>query len=487
MLCVVLLCGCSSIFNAHSRKEPMMAFYSAGDYSSSVNMVDEWSESHEGTGDELMWRLEQGTIKFHAGDYKGSLEAFERAESIVEDFEARAAVSARDVGAETGSIFTNPNALPYKGFNYDLILLNTYKALVYFALGDPSAGRVELRRAYYRQKAAAERFRSEIESREEEIKEQRHENRKNNYKTSACSFGNLVKKNKRINTSYESLKKYSNEAYGDFVNPFTTYLSAISYLMDGNYGEAFVDFSNLYRMDRSNRLVQRDLVTVARNCGQRVPEELGDVEPHGYPLDDNIIYIIFENGMAPVLKEVKVQIILPPPIPTGYSGFAYPELLYTPCPSQKVSVCCGKRSASTVPVADMDAIVSREYIELLPLIITRTALAVVTKEIASYIAQEAAEQAGGAYAKWGTVVATSIYKYMFNTADTRCWETLPKEYQLTHIPIPESRKLAIALVGSAGVDTGKLELELKPGTGKAIVYVKSTGASAPVIKLFEFD
>ena len=77
------------------------------------------AERYKDTGDELMWRLEEGLSCFEAGEYTKSLAAFERAETIIRDFENRAEYNVRAGSAEVASAMTNPNAIPYRGFCYD--------------------------------------------------------------------------------------------------------------------------------------------------------------------------------------------------------------------------------------------------------------------------------------------------------------------------------------------------------------------------------
>ncbi|MCK5845570.1 MAG: hypothetical protein KAG97_12725, partial [Victivallales bacterium] len=154
---VLLVCatlaggGCSTFISARSQKATMMRDYESGDFKEAETIAAGFAKKRSGTGDELMWMYEEGSAKFAAGDYKGSIKAFEKAERIIYDYEHRATVSARDGLAETAAFFTTPNALPYKGNYYEKILLNTFKGLDYMALGDMSGARVELRRAYERQ------------------------------------------------------------------------------------------------------------------------------------------------------------------------------------------------------------------------------------------------------------------------------------------------------------------------------------------------
>ncbi|MBO4366250.1 MAG: hypothetical protein J5843_01200, partial [Clostridia bacterium] len=43
------------------------------------------------------------------------------------------------------------------------------------------------------------------------------------------------------------------------------------------------------------------------------------------------------------------------------------------------------------------------------------------------------------------------YRWVVNTADTRSWEILPKEFQLTQFAMPEDRKVSLKLNGGDGV------------------------------------
>ena len=481
VLSLVLTTGCSSIFTARSQKEELMKVYVSGDYEKAVTLVNKKTEAREGTGDELMWRLEQGKIKFDTGDYKGSLEAFERCEALIKDFDDRAAINAREAGAETGSAFTNQNALPYKGFNYDRILLNTYKALDYFALGDASGANVELRRAYERQKEAEKKFADEIKKQEEENKKEGANAGKQ------VTFEGLEKEHPEIKKSFDDMKSQSNKTYGSLMNPFVTYMSGMRYLLDKNYPEADVDFRNLYKMDVENPLAQQYYVTTSQYMANKIPKELASVKPFSYPLDTNTVFIIFENGIAPALKEQKFQIILP----TGYSGIAYSDLEYFPVSIGGLEIKDSSgNSFKTVTISAMDSVVSEEYKEIFPGMITRLVISTVVKEAATAAAIAAASQSGGtggAVAVVFTVVGTSVYKYTFNTADTRCWQTLPREFQVAQIPRPADGILKIRATSLGGAMVSAEPVEVKIEKKRAIIHVRQPGGGNISARVFEFE
>jgi hypothetical protein len=137
-------------------------------------------------------------------------------------------------------------------------------------------------------------------------------------------------------------------------------------------------------------------------------------------------------------------------------------------------------SWETLPIADLDKVFGAEYHQLLPMIIVRIAISTIAKEVASYAAVYAAEKAGGTGAMLGAYVATGVYKYLFNTADTRCWQTLPAQVQAIHFPKPEDGKLTVA------VGQHRREVTVAPDKKFAILYVKSPEPGVCSIHVFEF-
>lgn len=474
-----LFCSCSSVFTARKVKEPMITAYLSGNMDEAQRIADDFSSSREGTGDELMWRLEEAKIKFDAGRFSEALKAFEKAEKLVNDFDERAKISARDAGAEAGAAVTNQNALPYRGFICDRILINAYKSMCYIALGDIAAGGVEIRRMHQKQKEALEYFEREIKRAEEEIKAKQQE-MSPQAKSSSGDFDSIVSSNSDLKKSTEEVKKLSKKIYGDFINPFSLYLSAIVYLMNHNYNEANVDFRNLHMALPESELISRDFVSASKAIGSRVPDELKNIKLWDYPLDKNIVYLIYEEGIIAALREEKIQIILPPPIPTGYSGIAFPVLETFPYSGSQFEIIADGQKYVPAVISEMDSVFGSEFNVIFPYIITRLVISTIVKEAAAYAAQMAAKETGGDLAKWGTVVGTSIYKYMFNTADTRSWQTLPKRYRIIHFPKPKDGNLTI----SHGQN--KTEIKLKETTNFAIIYVRSQSEHFCNINTFEF-
>ncbi|RLA25079.1 MAG: hypothetical protein DRQ62_03565, partial [Gammaproteobacteria bacterium] len=369
----------------------------------------------------------------------------------------------------------------------DRVMLNAYKALNYFALNDAAGAQVELRRMREAQKQVVRKFNDEIRTSQKEIEAQNHKNQQESRslgnKNTSVPFSTIVK-NPAVNKAYTTSANKANKLYGSLANPFVSYFSALGYLLENNYGEALVDFRNLYRMNPDNKLVQKDYVTAAKRIGSRIPPELSGVKPYDYPLNSKIVFVILFNGRAPALKQEKFQIVLPY---VGYTGIAFPRYEYFPAllPGLDIDYLYNNQenSARTELISDFDAIMSQEYHDKLPSMITRLVVSTLTKEMASYAIVQAARRSGSE-AEIAAYILTGTYKFMFNTADTRGWETLPKEVQVTHMPIPDDGVVRISPAGSASQST---EIVLKNDTNIAIVYVRALTANKLIYKLIELQ
>lgn len=471
--------GCSSINSARSQKEEIMSYYSAGNYKKAGELSNEKLQDRLDSGDQLMWMLEDGTAKFAAGDYRGSIDSFDKAEAVVDDFENRASLTMRRIGAEIGAAYTNPNALPYKGYYYEKILINIYKSLDYLALGEFDAALVEIRRARFRQKQAEEEFTDEISREEQKLQEQEIQKEAKQANMAPEQILSI----KEIKNDIEEIKSHSNKLYGNYVNPFVTYMSALGYLAESDYDGAVFDFKNLYRIESSNEVIQKDYVTAAEKSGAELPAELNSVKPYQAQLDNNMVYVIFANGLSAARKEKQIELILPY---VGYSGIAYPVMEYFPNDISHVNISTSTgENIKTVQICDMDAIVSQCLEEELPRMITRLVISTIAKEAATIAAEEAVRRQGNDLAWIGTIVAMSIYKKVFNRADTRCWQTLPKEYQIAQLPKPQDGILTIGLVSKSGLNTSNAVINLKKDNSNIIVFILSNGYGTLEIKQME--
>jgi len=99
-----------------------------------------------------MWHwLNLGRLYQSTKNYDKSIEAFGKAEAILDEYETRAEVSFRNVGSGMGSLLFSKGAETYYGKGYERTLMHTLNGLNYAMLGNFEGATVEMRKMEKRQ------------------------------------------------------------------------------------------------------------------------------------------------------------------------------------------------------------------------------------------------------------------------------------------------------------------------------------------------
>ncbi len=492
-LCFILLSGllfftgCSTLISSRYQKKEAMRHFSGGEYRKSAEIIDSYTKAREGTGDELMWYLEDGTVHFVIEDYPGSLKAFEKAEDTLTDYENRATFNLRNAAAEAGAAYTNANALPYTGLFFEKIIINTYKAMNYLAMGNPDAASVEIRRARFRQKMAQRQYEIDL------IEEYQYEAPK--YKgTKIPGFSpESILKNKKVQEDLKWIKKHSkNFDYGNVVNPTVTFFSAIDFLAQNEPFKALFDFRMLYRIDPSNPMFKRCYVSLLKQLGEHVPQKLQSAKGFDFPLNKKVVYVLFEDGLVPARKEKLFELILPPPV--GYIGIAYPIMEYFPSDAAHLQITNEKgQQYRTRVVGDFGDISSFALDKQLTEIITRAVAGAMVKEATSITLQYTAKHIGnniqagaGDIAQLIVFAIMQVYKKTFNRADVRCWQTLPKQVQAAVFPKTGHGIFKLSVKSKDGRIMNSANVNVGRNDSITIILVKSNGFDTMRLKIFDF-
>ncbi len=469
-----ILAGCSSVVNAHKQKEDMMADYLNGDNAGALDEIEYklrepawYNTSVVGTGDELMWRLEAGSMNFHLGNFEECLEQLRIAEDMINDYDERAEVSARDLGAETGAALTNLNALPYRGYCRDRIALAVYKALAYLGTGNEEAFHAQIRRLRNEQKKVQDDYSRFFEQEKARLDEEKAKNPEEAKKADA--LGSIEKltgspDNAAFKNNMAKVKKVANKGYGNFLNPVAIFLSGLGSVRDGEYDNARIDFQHLSEAMPNNPLFRQYYVTVLNKAGREIPESLADVKPFDFPLDRDCVFVVFGNGRTAALEESAIYF----PVMA-----AWPVCAFYDAPFQGLEAEADGKKYSSMILADMDGILAQEFEERMPAMIMRIVLNTLIKEAAYYAgiaviaAQKDMDPAVQAAALATVAIGGAAYRAAMNTADTRGWEILPKEFQLTQLPMPENRivKLKLNLTGGNAI----VQEQLLPAHCKSVI------------------
>ena len=390
--------------------------------------------------DSVVWLLEQGSALRANDQLEESNYAFDRAEKRIKFFESQAKLS---LSKETTALVANLAAVPYQGTGYDKVMLNTYQALNYLQLGQTRSALVELRQANEAQKSELTRNTRRITSAR---------------KSASQLNSNILQTEKNINTQavLSRLQPSLNMDYGPFVNPFTDFLYALCLwsLADDQNENALVSLRRISATLGSPSFISDEIELVDKLLSDKNHSDL--------------TYVIFETGVAPIRKEIRLDIPLyDRDLP--YVGAAFPRLE----PRGRLissSVAIGKTKTDATRICDMDEVIGQDFRSELPGVIIRTIASAVLKASTT-------KQVGDKNNDLG-IIAGTAYQIFSTKADLRTWTSLPKAFAVTRVETPNNRKLTL-LVGSQ-----KSEIIVNPGQVN-VVYIKGFAHDAP-LKIHQF-
>ncbi len=321
------------------------------------------SNRKDPTGEDLLWALQLATIERIRQNYQKSTEYFDKAEDMLKYYDEQ--FKGGDI---VGSTAVNENVIPYRGEEYDGVMVNTYKALNFMAEGKMDLARVEFNRALDRQRRAKEKFVEEINKLNAEMEKNQQQN----------AFAKSTAENP---TTHDLLaQKYPNlynfQAYPDFVNPFATYLAGVFFNLVGDHAKAVDLLKESYGMVGNNPFIAEDLSVTEKvlNGGGRL---------------ENTVWVIFENGLGPVKEEFRID--LPLFIATSqvkYVGIALPKLEFRNQAYPYLLVNSDGKEYMTLPVADMDRVVQTEFSKDYGGILIRAIISATAKAVAQYALEQ---------------------------------------------------------------------------------------------------
>ena len=444
----LLATGCKT----YQEQNRVIHYWQQGSLTNAAVEATKQADKNANNKDAIIWRLEQGATLRANGQYEDSNKAFDAAQEKMDDYAQKAKVR---LGQESGALLSNQAELDYEGRSYDGIMLNTYMALNYLALGEPDKARPELIRAYQRQQDAVQ----DNQKRIQKVQDEAAKNKDSAAIQRAQNDAGLQSQIQNASTNLNNLKPYA-----AYVNPFTVYLDGLFFMTDAadssDLERARKSFERVTEMAPDNHYVREDLAMV-------------DSLISSQPLAPTT-FVIFETGCAPVRDQVRISI---PIIVTkvSYIGAAFPTLKPQGNYISSLTVTAGGKNFDTSLVSDMDSVIGLDFKNELPIVITKTIAATVVKGVAAY----AANQAAGQQNEWAGLfmqIGTAIYQAAVNIADERTWTTLPKQFQVCHFPTPPDRKIELKTPGE------RQNMPVTIGDGIInLIYVKSINANSPLL------
>ncbi len=392
-------------------------------------------KSDKPAGEDLLWTLQYASAERMCGNYPASTDSFDKSENMLKYYDEQS-----KLGDVIGSTIVNENVVPYKGEEYDGVMVNTYKALNFIAERKFDLARIEFNRALDRQRRAKENFNAQIRKLEQNIQKQNTKNKKFDVKATIDDPNTYA----LLEQKYPSLSQF--KAYPDFVNPFATYMAGLFFTLVGDYDKAEYLLKESYGMVPENTCIAEDLLATDQALSA------------GRPIE-NMVWVIFENGLGPVKEEFRID--LPLFLVTGkvrYVGLALPKLTFRDHAYPYLTVRTENATSRTKLLADMDRVVQTEFSKDFKAIFTRTLISATAKAAAQYALEDQDTS-------WAAV-AMAFYSFATTAADLRIWTALPKNFQLARCQMPNNHKLTIIPPGGIPFDIGI------PQCTNAVVYVK---------------
>lgn len=455
-LAATFLSACST-YEEEARK--MRGAWMRGDFPTAKKIASE-NAKDASPDDRLVWELDTASVLRGMQKKQEAQQALEKAAGTLAYWDEQAEIL---ISKEVAATVSDLSALPYRGRSFERIMLQTYRALSLLENGKRDEARVALNAAFKAQSEAVERNAEEIKAAQE-----------NAEKESVDIDGFR----KRADVAAVLDRKKSPLAdvavYADYVNPFTTWLHGIYFLRAGTDGGDFErgrkSLERVAQMEAGNAFVREDCAATNAQLEKEATT-----------------YVIFEYGVAPSLKESRVDLFLP--VPTGRGNFTIaPVSIALPELSREHTTALPSMTANGVPaqtICDMNRIVKTDFENAYPAVLSRTLTTAFLKAAASVAANVAAQEyarrdgsAAASLVALGTMIGSSIFTYATSEADIRAWQTLPENFSIVRLKTPRDRVFSVSVGGRSR--------EVKLISGQInVVWVKSVGvANEPSIAQF---
>ena len=160
-------------------------------------------------------------------------------------------------------------------------------------------------------------------------------------------------------------------------------------------------------------------------------------------------------------------------VDVSYVGVAFPKLAFHEGFAPALSVQATGNTATTVLLADIDAVVALDFRNEFPTIVTKALISAAAKAAAGWAINDAARRQDEGLGVLARLVTMAVQAAV-NIADTRCWSTLPKQFQVARLEAPPDRRILVGVPGRESEEVRLIDGEV------VVVYVKSVAADGPL-------
>jgi len=434
---IVLATGCavSSVFNpypnqAQEFRNAIGSTATAENQSASELILAELNEDRE-SADKMLYMMERGRIAQLSDKFDDSKTDFQVVIDGFEEQDLAATIEVSDLGAQSASLLTNDNAIPYKGSGYERIFLHHQQALNYWGNGDIQGAAVEFRKVALEQQVLAQKYEQDIAEAAEEAEE------------------NQVDVD-TLSQEFAGLDVIAGQVKSSFQNAYTFYHSAAFWEATGEYNNALVDYKKALEINPESEMIKQDVARVSKKVG--ISGEFPDT--NAAQSDEGTVVILYEDGFIPAKTEFKLSV--PNFTDGGVITVAMPYYDVNLWPqSSPLSILDDQFTdfGHTDHLVDFGALAVKDLKEQFPKLVMRQIL----RGFAKYeLQKQSADHLG-----FAGQLAANIYNIVSESADRRSWLTLPSTGQAKRINLKEGKRELTLRTANA---VEKLELEVQAET-----------------------
>jgi hypothetical protein len=410
---IITLSSCASYYQSTYT---FNSNFEQGNFKAAADALDK-DKKAETRKTRLIYYMNRGVVESMQGNYEASNAFFEKAYLLGEDLQI-------NYFNEAASFLLNPNIVDYKGEDFELLLINYYKALNYLKMGDKEKALIECKRMDIKLSKLSSKYTSD----------------------------NKFQRDAFIHT----LMGIIYDANGDANNAFVAYRNALEIYQ--------TDYQKFFQMQVPQQL-KEDLLRLAYE--NNFIEDL-----HRYEKEFNMKYrpdkgktgdlvFLWHNGLGPVKAETSINFT----IMRGQAGvvnfsneelnlnFAFPvddstyhksglsqlELIRIVFPKYverptlytHAQLSWQGKDASLDMVENVNAVAFKTLNQRMLLEVGKSLLRVAMKKASEYTLRKDNQEAGA---------LLGIVNAFTEQADTRNWQSIPHTIYYTRMKLPEGNQ-----------------------------------------------
>ncbi|HWI36658.1 MAG TPA: hypothetical protein VNU64_09405 [Burkholderiales bacterium] len=413
-----IVAGCATVRTYDGELGATLSQAATGNLDAAVSRL----EANNRTGKDLLYYFELGMLERMRARYDESQKAWTVAQQRIES----GTQSPADLLRSASSYVVSDKLRTYEAHDYEKVMLTTYMALNYLAMGRFEDARVAIKQTHELEAQIAA-------AREKELAEVEAEAKK-----------------RGARTSFKELNGYPVQTIDNpEVNALKNgYQSALSHYLAGFVYEALNEGSLAapgYRLANELQPGKPALEEALRGLDSRLSGS-----------NDGMTEVLFivSAGTAPALRAQQFRL----PVPVGDKliiiPFSFPLLIPGPFHDAALGLTIGGGQRVTLtPITSIDLMARRSLKDDMPGIMLRATARATSAALLQYQAQQHSDRQAGAAAALGAFALASFLQ----TADDRTWRTLPGEVSIARVRLPPGVH-EVSLQTYAGEQTTRIEV-----------------------------